>query len=120
MVGRNPTPPSLRRGWLYGFPQTHGQGAPKRSDGGRSGESRICERRHDGLMTVTVTIFSSAIVICNWLFVSGDGAFDPTLRRIGWHEEGILILAMERGKINQQTVQIGHGQTDSLNLRTLC
>ena len=53
-VGRNPTPPqlsrrrlgeggSLRRGRLLGYLQTHGEGAPKRGDGGRSGEEGICE-----------------------------------------------------------------------------
>jgi hypothetical protein len=33
-VGRNPTPPSLRRGQLYDFTEPHTLGAPKRSDGG--------------------------------------------------------------------------------------
>jgi len=41
-VGRNPTPPSLRRGQLYGFPKPHTLGAPKRSDGGTpSSDSEI-------------------------------------------------------------------------------
>ena len=41
-VGRNPTPPSLRRGQLHGFPQPHSLGAPKRSDGGTpSSDSEI-------------------------------------------------------------------------------
>jgi hypothetical protein len=41
-VGRNPTPRSLRRGQLYGFPKPHTLGAPKRSDGGTpSSDSEI-------------------------------------------------------------------------------
>ena len=59
-VRRNPSPPnlsrrtlskggSLRRGWLFGYLQTHGEGAPKRSDGGRSGEEGICESGVSGL-----------------------------------------------------------------------
>jgi hypothetical protein len=48
LAGRNPTSQSLRRGQLYGLPQPRGQGAPKHSDGGRSGESRICEPDANG------------------------------------------------------------------------
>jgi hypothetical protein len=58
MAGRNPQ--SLRGGQLYGFAQTHSWGAPKRSDGGRSGEGRICE---PGVMGSSADLFAEAFAV---------------------------------------------------------